>query len=210
MHHHSRKIFRLHFSLPTAHRHVPESLKRKVRLKYFRPIPARRVPDRLFRRPQVLRIKIPRLVQHFRVPQRNRRSRRSRHAKLHPAHHVLPHIHHGVPCGSPQYLHRLNFLDLLHRRTRRRHQNSWRRHPCRLLASFCSAGFHASVLRFTHHGDAWPPVVVISRRAPSSLLQSCVVRLAIINIRQQHRSRRRLPTPIARYNFLRSIRVRNH
>ena len=63
-----------------------------MRLELF-PISAlERVPNGLFRSPQILRVQIAFGVEHFAVSQRDRRSRRSLHDEADPAHHVLAHV----------------------------------------------------------------------------------------------------------------------
>src|SRR5215470_3769826 len=158
MDHHAREIFRLYFAWPSADGHIPESLKRKMRLKDFRALPFGRVANRLFRRPQILGIEVPVLIQYLSVAQRNCGSRRSGYAEPHPAHHVLPDVQNGVSRRRLKHSYWLDLFDPLHRWTR------WRNH----------LGVH----RFDN-ADAFPLFIVVSRFAPSGFLEARVVRFTV-------------------------------
>ena len=189
MHHHSGKVLRLHFPGPAAHGHVPEPLKREMRLINLRPSPLGRVANLFLRRTQILGIEIPGTVQHLRVPQSNRRPGRCRHAELHPAHHVLPHVDDRVACWCLQYFRWLDLFDLLYRG------------PCLR---------HDFGLRRVYHRYAFPFLIVVSGFFPSRFLQPRVVHFSVINVGLQYRSSRRFPVVVGSNNLLRPIRVPNH
>ena len=189
MHHYSGKILRLQFAGPAAHGHVPESLKREMRLINLRPLPFGRVANLFLRGTQILCIEIPGTVQHLRVPQSNRRPGRCRHAELHPAHHVLPHVDDRVACRRLLNFHWLNLFDLFHGGPR-----------------LC----HHFGLRRVYHRYAFPFLIVVSGFLPSRFLQPRVVHFSVVNVRLQYRSSRRFPLLVGSDNLLRPIGVPNH
>src|SRR5258708_40198412 len=88
-----------------------KAMKGEMRLEDFdAPAPCR-IPVRLGRLPQIVRVEVARLVQHFGVAEGDHRASGSLHAEPHPADHVLSKVKHRLAGGGAEPGNWPNFLD---------------------------------------------------------------------------------------------------
>src|SRR2546429_7150795 len=75
VHNHARKILRVYFAGPAAHRDITKPLKSKMRLERFRSLAFGGVANRFLSRAQIGGIEISRFVEHFRMTQDRKSTR---------------------------------------------------------------------------------------------------------------------------------------
>ncbi len=168
------------------HSDITEALEAEVGLVDLLGAAPERVRDELLGRPEVGRVDVAVLVQNLEVAKLHGGALLPFHRETHAAHQVLPHVHDLLPLGCREDLHGADLLDAPHRGARGGHERG-----------VATAG-HT-------HGR---PVAIVKRcRAPAGLLESCVVRLAHVDVRQEDGARSGLPAGVGAHGLHAAVGV---
>ena len=186
VHNHARKILRVYFAGPAAHRDITKPLKSKMRLERFRSLAFGGVANRFLSRAQIGGIEISRFVEHFRVTQGDGGSGRSGQSEADPAHHVLSHVEDRIASGRFQNFHRRNLFHGFDRRSRGSYE----------FCFWCG-----------QNGYRLPILIVESGFVPAGLFEPRVVGFAVIDVGFEDRTRCRFPSVIAANDLLCAVLV---